>query len=58
MAYKVFKSETSGYRHVRDQFENPVTLQLMHMKLAIFTIFFTMICFENFFRVLDFYKAW
>lgn len=58
MLYKVFKSETSGYTHVRNQFESPITLQLMHIKLTIFTVFFSMICIENSFRVMDFWQEW
>ena len=58
MLYKVIKSETSGYQHIRNRFENADSVALMHLKLTIFTIFFTMIAIENSFRVIDFWLGW
>mmetsp|Transcript_32995 Transcript_32995/g.43458 ORF Transcript_32995/g.43458 Transcript_32995/m.43458 type:complete len:176 (-) Transcript_32995:1437-1964(-) len=58
MLSKVFRSELSGYNHVRSQFENPETRRLMHVKLAIFTAFVAMMAIENTFRVLDFVMEW
>jgi hypothetical protein len=47
-----------GYEHMRSQFANPDATKLMNIKLTLFTIFFSIIAFENVIRVLDFVLGW
>jgi len=55
---KVVRSEMRGYEHIRSQFANPDARRIMNIKLTLFTIFFSLIAFENAIRVLDFIMGW
>ena len=56
--FKVACSELQGYNHVKQQFSTPYNLSMMNKKLIIFTAIFTIMAFENIFRILDFRHEW
>ena len=55
---KVIRSELFGYDYIRKQYESAIDRQSMNMGVIIFTIIFSIMCFENVFRVADFIGAW